>query len=57
MPACPLRVARILERWGFTICISPVSEFLKAGGALHCLVLALHGSFSSLAGHFVTRNG
>jgi len=49
MPACPLRVAHILERWGFTICISPVSEFLKAGGAIHCLVLALHGSFSSLA--------
>ncbi|HYU75729.1 MAG TPA: arginine deiminase-related protein [Ktedonobacteraceae bacterium] len=49
MPSCPLRVGRILERWGFTICISPVSEFLKAGGAIHCLVLALHGSFSPLA--------
>ena len=49
MPSCPLRVARVLERWGFTICLSPVSEFLKAGGAIHCLVLPLHGSFSSPA--------
>jgi N-dimethylarginine dimethylaminohydrolase len=46
MPSCPARVGRILERWGFTICISPVSEFLKAGGAVHCLTLALHESFS-----------
>lgn len=42
MPSCPLRVGRILESWGFTICISAVSEFLKAGGAVHCLALALH---------------
>ena len=46
MPSCPIRVGRILERWGFTICVSPVSEFLKAGGAVHCLTLALHESFS-----------
>jgi arginine dihydrolase len=46
MPSCPARVGRILERWGFTICISPVGEFLKAGGAVHCLALALHESFS-----------
>ncbi len=46
MPSCPLRVGRILERWGYTICISPVSEFLKAGGAVHCLALALNGSFT-----------
>ncbi len=43
MPSCPLRVGRILERWGFTIRLSPVSEFLKAGGAVLCLALALHG--------------
>lgn len=48
MPACPARVGRILERWGFTICISPVGEFLKAGGAVHCLALALHESLSSI---------
>lgn len=45
MPHCPPRVGRILERWGFTICVSPVSEFLKAGGAVHCLTLALHTAF------------
>ena len=50
MPSCPLRIGRILERWGFTICISPVSEFLKAGGAVHCLTLALDGSFSQYNG-------
>lgn len=46
MPSCPARVGRILEHWGFTVCISPVSEFLKAGGAVHCLALALHESLS-----------
>lgn len=46
MPACPPRVGRVLERWGYTVCVSPVSEFLKAGGAVHCLTLALHDSFS-----------
>jgi N-dimethylarginine dimethylaminohydrolase len=50
MPSCPLRVGRILEHWGFTICISPVSEFLKAGGAVHCLTLALDESFSQERG-------
>ncbi len=44
MPSCPLRVARMLERWGFTICVSPLSEFLKAGGGPHCLALAMHGA-------------
>jgi N-dimethylarginine dimethylaminohydrolase len=42
MPNCPPRVGRILEQWGYTICVSPVSEFLKAGGAAHCLTLPLH---------------
>ncbi len=46
MPSCPLRVGRILERWGFMICVSPVSEFLKAGGAVHCLALDLQGCLS-----------
>lgn len=41
MPDCPARVGRILEGWGFDICIAPVSEFLKAGGAVRCLTLAL----------------
>ncbi len=46
MSSCPARVGRILEHWGFTICISPVCEFLKAGGGVHCLTLALHESLS-----------
>lgn len=41
MPACPPRVGRILEGWGFDVCISPVGEFLKAGGGVRCLTLAL----------------
>jgi len=37
MPACPPRVRSILESWGFDIFLTPVTEFLKAGGAMHCL--------------------
>ena len=46
MPSCPLRIGRVLEHWGFTVCVSPMSEFLKAGGAVHCLALALDRPFS-----------
>ena len=41
MPHCPPRVGRILEKWGFNICESPITEFLKAGGGVRCLTLAL----------------
>jgi N-dimethylarginine dimethylaminohydrolase len=41
MPACPPRVGRILEGWGFDVCVAPVGEFLKAGGGVRCLTLAL----------------
>jgi len=41
MPACPPRVGRILEGWGFNVCVSPVTEFMKAGGGVRCLTLAL----------------
>jgi N-dimethylarginine dimethylaminohydrolase len=41
MPACPPRVGRILEGWGFDVCVSPVTEFMKAGGGVRCLTLAL----------------
>lgn len=41
MPCCTPRVGRILEGWGFDICVSPMSEFMKAGGAARCLTLAL----------------
>ena len=41
MPHCPPRVGRILSKWGYEVCISPVTEFLKAGGGVRCLTLAL----------------
>jgi ornithine--oxo-acid transaminase len=41
MPACPPRVRRHLEEWGLTPVVVDVSEFLKAGGAVRCLTLAL----------------
>lgn len=49
MPSCPPRVGRILEGWGFDVCISPVDEFLKAGGGVRCLTLALDVTLSSSA--------
>jgi len=30
-----------LESWGFNVCVSPVTEFMKAGGGVRCLTLAL----------------
>ena len=41
MPACPPRVGRRLEAWGFDVVEAPVGEFQKAGGACRCLTLAL----------------
>ena len=41
MPSCPPDVGRQLEAWGFDVVVSPVGEFLKAGGGCRCLTLAL----------------
>ena len=41
MPGCSPRVGRQLEAWGFDVAVSPVGEFLKAGGGCRCLTLAL----------------
>jgi N-dimethylarginine dimethylaminohydrolase len=41
MTACPVRVGRQLERWGFDVAVVDVSEFVKAGGGVRCLTLAL----------------
>ena len=41
MPACPSRIGRQLERWGFDVVVAPVSEFIKAGGAVRCMSLPL----------------
>jgi N-dimethylarginine dimethylaminohydrolase len=47
MPACPPRVGKILEGWGFEVLVAPVSEFLKAGGGVRCLTLALDVSLAA----------
>ncbi|HVE91511.1 MAG TPA: amidinotransferase, partial [Actinomycetota bacterium] len=47
MPACPPRVGKELERAGFDIAVSPVDEFLKAGGGCRCLTLALDVTIAS----------
>jgi N-dimethylarginine dimethylaminohydrolase len=41
MPACPVRVGRQLEAWGFDPVVCDVEEFRKAGGGCRCLTLAL----------------
>ena len=47
MHDCPPAVGRRLESWGFTIALSPVGEFLKAGGACRGLTLALDVALSA----------
>jgi N-Dimethylarginine dimethylaminohydrolase len=37
----PLRVARQLERWGFTVAMVEVSELHKGGGSIRCMTLPL----------------
>jgi N-dimethylarginine dimethylaminohydrolase len=49
MPACPPRVGRQLEAWGFDVVVCDVSEFQKAGGACRCLTLALDVELSNPA--------
>lgn len=41
MPACSDRVRDVLSEWGFSVVVVDVSEFIKAGGAVRCLTLAL----------------
>ena len=48
MPACSTRVGRQLEVWGFDVAIADVSEFLKAGGGVRCLTLALDVGFGDV---------
>jgi N-dimethylarginine dimethylaminohydrolase len=49
MPACPPRVARQLESWGFEVVVVDVGEFIKAGGAVSCLALALDTRLGSIS--------
>jgi N-dimethylarginine dimethylaminohydrolase len=37
----PLRVARKLERWGFTVAMVDVTELHKGGGSIRCMTLPL----------------
>jgi ornithine--oxo-acid transaminase len=47
LPACPPRVGRRLESWGFEVAVADVGEFRKAGGAVRCLTLALDAELSA----------
>ena len=37
MPACPARVRRQLEAWGFDVVVLDLSQFAKGGGSIRCL--------------------
>lgn len=41
MPSCTTRLGRELARAGLDVVVAPVDEFLKAGGGVRCLTLAL----------------
>lgn len=41
MPACPDRVRRRLEAWGFTVVLVDVTELHKGGGSIRCMTLPL----------------
>jgi N-dimethylarginine dimethylaminohydrolase len=41
MSACPARIGRQLEAWGYEILVTPVGEFIKAGGGIRCMTLDL----------------
>jgi N-dimethylarginine dimethylaminohydrolase len=45
MPGCTTRLGRMLEASGFEVVVTPVDEFLKAGGGCRCLTLALDVRF------------
>jgi N-dimethylarginine dimethylaminohydrolase len=56
MPSCTPRLGRILEDAGLSVAVSPVGEFLKAGGGCRCLTLALDVDLAT-AGRPVTASG
>jgi arginine dihydrolase len=41
MPACPPRVGRLLESWGFDVVVVDVSELHRGGGSVRCMTLPL----------------
>jgi N-dimethylarginine dimethylaminohydrolase len=57
MPACPPRVGRQLEAWGFDVVVCPVEEFVKAGGGCRCLTLALDVTLGPTGGEAAMARG
>jgi N-dimethylarginine dimethylaminohydrolase len=49
MPSVTPRLGRLLEGFGLEVAVSPVDEFLKAGGGCRCLTLALDVRFGGVA--------
>jgi N-dimethylarginine dimethylaminohydrolase len=47
MPACPGRVRRQLEAWGFHVVLVDVSELHRGGGSIRCMTLPLDTEFSA----------
>jgi N-dimethylarginine dimethylaminohydrolase len=47
MPSCTPRLGTLLEDAGLSVVVSPVGEFLKAGGGCRCLTLALDVDLSA----------
>jgi N-dimethylarginine dimethylaminohydrolase len=47
MPACPDRVRRKLEAWGFQVVLVDVSELHRGGGSMRCMTLPLDTDLSA----------
>ena len=47
MPACPDRVRRQLEAWGFAVVVIDVSELHRGGGSIRCMTLPLDTELSA----------
>ena len=47
MPACPDRVRRQLESWGFEVVLVDVSELHRGGGSIRCVTLPLDTDLSA----------
>ena len=47
MPACPDRVRRQLETWGFHVVLVDVSELHRGGGSIRCMTLPLDTSLDA----------
>ena len=47
MPACPARIRRRLEVWGFQVVIVDVSELHRGGGLIRCMTLPLDTELSA----------